>query len=169
MQQDRTQLGYPLYMDGKEIHGPVSLHHGPTPPMPMKGMGEYFSVPMNGLGQTLKLSAYQAPKRSWWSTAASVSPLMGALGAAADAAADSVAAEQTGNQKAAMTATFALALVGVGLLVRGASGYFAGKAMAPSEADEDKYAWGGAAASVLLGSLGLGITGAVALHARKGG
>lgn len=162
-----TQLGYPLYMDGKEVHGPVTLHHGPAP---MQGMGEYFSEPMSGLGQTMmpRIPAYQAPKRSWFTKAAAVSPLMGALGAAADAAADSVAAEQTGNQKAAMTATVALALVGVGLLVRGASGYFAGKAMSPSAQDEDKYAWGGAAASVLLGSLGLGITGAVALRARKG-
>lgn len=163
-----TQLGYPLYMDGKEVHGPVTFHHGPTPPMPIQGTGEYFSEPMSGIGQTMmpRLPAYQKPG-GWFAKAAAVSPLMGALGQAADAAAEKVSADQTGNQKAAMTATVALALVGVGLVVRGAAGYFAGKAMAPSKADEDKYAWGGVAASVLLGALGLGVEGAIALRARK--
>lgn len=169
MQQ--RQLGYPLYLDGKEVHGPLTLHHGPTPPPPMQGMGEYFTEPLAGLGQsTLELPAYQMPRQrlSWWSKAARVSPLMGALGEAADAAAEQVSAQQQGNQKAALTAGAALALVGVGLLIRGAAGYYAGKAMAPSRADADKYAWGGVAASVLLGSLGLGIEGVIALRARKG-
>lgn len=161
-----NQLGYPLYMDGKEIHGPVTLHHAPSAPA---GVGEYFSEPLTGLGQPM-IPAFQQPRKvSWMSKAASFSPLMGALGEAADAAADKVTAEQGGDQKAAMTATVALAAIGVGLALRGVAGYFAGKAMAPSASDENKYAWGGVAASMLFGALGLGVEGAIALRARKGG
>lgn len=161
----QRQLGYPLYMDGKEIHGPVTLHHGPAP---VQGTGEYLTA--TSMGQTMvELPAFQQPRRKVgvWKTAVAVSPLLGALGQAADAAADKVTADQQGDQKAALTATVALAMVGVGLLVRGVAGYYAGKAMTPRGGDEKTYAWGGVAASVLLGALGLGIEGAVAL--RKGG
>lgn len=160
----QRELGYPLYMDGKEIHGPVTLHHGPTP---VQGTGEYLTATA-GMGQSFAPPAFQQPrgKGGVWKTAAAVSPLLGALGEAADAAAEKVTADQQGNQKAAIGATVALAMVGVGLLLRGVAGYYAGKAMTPRGGDEKTYAWGGVAASVLLGALGLGIEGAVAL--RKG-
>jgi hypothetical protein len=61
----------------------------------------------------------------------------------------------------------AAGVVVTGLAVRGVAGYFVGKALAPSEEDEAVYAWSGVGASILLGTLGLGIEAAIALNARK--
>lgn len=51
----------------------------------------------------------------------------------------------------------------VGLVVYGALGYVAGRAMAPTEADRNKYGWWGAAATSVFGVGGLAIQGAIAL------
>jgi Na+-driven multidrug efflux pump len=69
-----------------------------------------------------------------------------------------------------MTAAKAAALVTLimlGIGVRFGAGYLVGKAMAPDEESEQKFAWGGALASVFFGTLGLGVEGIVALNARK--
>lgn len=71
---------------------------------------------------------------------------------------------ETGTN-AAISGAALLAVVAVGLTVRGVAGYFAGKAMAP-RGRESKYAWGGVVASILGGSLGLGIEGGIALSNR---
>jgi len=53
----------------------------------------------------------------------------------------------------------------VAIAAVGVSGYVAGKAMAP-RGRETAYSWGGAALGLVLGPIGLGILGAVALSAR---
>lgn len=51
-------------------------------------------------------------------------------------------------------------VVGVGL--RGVAGYLVGRELAPSSDRETKYAWWGAAASVVFGTVGLGVQAVVA-------
>lgn len=125
------------------------------------GFGEYFSEP---LGQTMMPSAYgvpafQRPRSTMLRKVTSVSPLLSGLGAVADASAAPATGGEPGAEKAL---EIVLAVVVVGLIVRGVAGYYVGKAMAP-RGRESKYAWGGAAASVLLGTLGLGVEAGVAL------
>jgi hypothetical protein len=172
-----NQLGFPLYMNGqavqppskfrhdvpnatgysafymndKEVRGPVTLQHWPT-----AGVGEYFSEP---LGQSIaEFAAFQRP-RSTLRKVTSMSPLLSGIGAVADASAGQATGGEGGAEK---TLEIMLAVVVVGLVVRGVAGYYVGKAMAP-RGRESKYAWGGAAASVLLGTLGLGVEAGVAL------
>lgn len=52
--------------------------------------------------------------------------------------------------------------VGLALIATGVSGYYVGKALAPSSSAESKYAWWGVAAALLGGPVGLGIEAAVA-------
>lgn len=57
-----------------------------------------------------------------------------------------------------------VASVALGIVVTGVSGYYVGKAVAPSRDRENKYAWWGVAAALFGGPLGLGIEAAVALE-----
>jgi hypothetical protein len=52
-----------------------------------------------------------------------------------------------------------------GIVATGA-GYFAGKAMSPTPSQQRGYGLAGAAASLLLGPVGLGLVGAYALYQR---
>ncbi len=61
-----------------------------------------------------------------------------------------------------------LVALALGLGITAVSGYYAGKAMAPSSAKVPKYAWWGVASALVLGPVGLGIEAAVALN-HKGG
>lgn len=61
-----------------------------------------------------------------------------------------------------------VAAVAVGLVLTGVSGYYVGKAVAPSRDRESKYAWWGVVAALAGGPIGLGIESAVALS-HKGG
>jgi len=147
-----NQLGFPLYMNGQQVTEPVTITHQPA-----AGFGEYFTEP---LGQTMiGIPAYQRPG-SMLRKAAAISPLLGSIGQITEAATEAVKEPEV---KAGFAIVAGLAVLG--LLVRGTAGYYAGKAMAP-RGREIKYAWGGVAASVLLGSLGLGIEGAIALKNR---
>lgn len=71
---------------------------------------------------------------------------------------DSQVAVATGIASGAALVVTAVVLAGCAV-----SGYYAGKAMAPSRAKQSKYAWWGVAATVLGGPIGLGIEAAVAL------
>jgi formiminotetrahydrofolate cyclodeaminase len=55
----------------------------------------------------------------------------------------------------------------IGMGVRFGAGWLVGKALAPSAADENKYAWGGGLASAFFGAVGLGVEALVAANARK--
>lgn len=57
-----------------------------------------------------------------------------------------------------------VAAVAVGLVMTGVGSYYVGKAVAPSHAEENKYAWWGVVAGLGLGPLGLGIEALVALN-----
>lgn len=61
-----------------------------------------------------------------------------------------------------------VAVVMFDMVLSGVAGYFVGKAVAPSQSDENKYAWWGVAAGLLGGPVGLGIEAVVALN-HKGG
>jgi len=61
----------------------------------------------------------------------------------------------------------AVVLIATGIAARGVAGYFAGKAMAPSQQKETVYAWTGVGAAIVFGALGLGVQGIVALQSRK--
>lgn len=61
-----------------------------------------------------------------------------------------------------------IAAVVVGLAVTGASGYYVGKAVAPSHDKQSKYAWWGVFAALVGGPVGLGIESAVALSHGRG-
>jgi hypothetical protein len=69
------------------------------------------------------------------------------------------------GQPAATDAALSTVSLFAGLAIRGVAGYFAGKAMAP-RGHESKYAWGAAAAAAIFGTVGLGVTGAIALSNR---
>ena len=116
---------------------------------PIQGVGEYFE---SGLGAP-------APKGGTaWRLASSVSPVAGALGQTADTLAD----QRNGVVSGVVAgATIAFLIAGLGL--RLGAGYIAGKAMAPTPEQEGAFGWGGAIGSLFLGSLGIGITGLVAL------
>lgn len=150
------QLGFPLY--GQEFASPATFRHE------LPNSSGYSPFYANGHEITLQ------HRPSAWKVATSLSPLMGALGQVADAMEESKEAAPASAAPAsaplvATTAGVALVagVVAFGLLVRGAAGYFAGKAMAPDKTRESKYAWGGVFASVLFGTLGLGVEGAIAL------
>lgn len=68
-------------------------------------------------------------------------------------------------QEPTNTAALVTALL-FGAFVRGTAGYLVGKAVAPDENRETKYALWGIPAAIFLGTLGLGIEGAVALSKR---
>jgi len=150
-----SQLGFPLYMNGQEIREPVTLQHWPS-----AGIGEYFSESVSGLGQTMMpaygIPAYQRP-RSTFSKVTAMSPLLSGIGQVTEAV-----TEAAKEPSVKMSLAIVAGVVAVGLLVRGVSGYYVGKAIAP-RGRESKYAWGGVAASILLGTLGLGIEAGIAL------
>lgn len=54
----------------------------------------------------------------------------------------------------------------IGVTLRGVMGYYVGKAMAPSQQAESRYAWWGVPAAIVLGTAGLGIEALVALKNR---
>lgn len=61
-----------------------------------------------------------------------------------------------------------VAVVAVGIAATAVSGYYVGKAVAPSREKQTKYAWWGVAAALLGGPVGLGIESAVALTHGRG-
>ncbi len=63
---------------------------------------------------------------------------------------------------------FLVAAVAVGLVATGVGSYYVGKAIAPSRADEKKYAWWGVFAGLVGGPVGLGIEAFIGLG-HKGG
>lgn len=125
------------------------------------GMGEYFS--QNGLG-AMNLGPVPGARKpgTFRRAAAGVSPFAGALGEMGDAISDARAGAITGL---AAGTTVTVLLIGLGL--RFGAGWIVGKALAPSGADENKYAWGGALASTVFGSVGLGVEALIAANARK--
>lgn len=61
-----------------------------------------------------------------------------------------------------------IAAVVAGLAITGVSGYYVGKAVAPSHDKESQYAWWGVFAALVGGPIGLGIESAVALSHGRG-
>jgi len=133
------------------------------------GTGEYFA--QNGIGEYFAqngMGAYNlgpvGPRRpgAFRKITSKVSPFAGALGEAADVITETKAGVLTG---VAAATTLTTILLGMGL--RFGAGWIVGKALAPSRGDERTYSWGGAIASVLIGSVGLGVTALVAQNAKK--
>lgn len=54
----------------------------------------------------------------------------------------------------------------VGVAIRGIAGYYVGKAMAPNQQAESKYAWWGVPAAVVFGTLGLAVEAGFAMRGR---
>lgn len=136
----------------------------PPPPAPIQrsagGTGRYFGpMAAGGLGA----STWPLPRSSGaaWKVATSLSPMAGALGDTAD-----VLRRKQVGEIGPIAATVNLGAIVIGIGLRAGAGYFVGRALAPSGRDASTYAWVGAAASVLFGSLGLG---AQALYAQYGG
>ena len=136
---------------------------------PMSGLGDYFDTtpggeltglgarnvtPVgrspDGLGRLSDLSPFVRDLRRW--------RRRHAVGQAPpDTATDTVVVESPGPSPSAIAAG-----VIIGLGVRGAAGYLVGRELAPSADRETKYAWWGVAASIFLGTLGLGVQAVVA-------
>jgi len=136
-----------------------------APPVPLP-MPVQRGEPTGGLGGYFGRGG--APAHAWtpqrrsgsaWKMAASLSPVAGALGDTAD-----VLSRKRLGEVGPVMATVNMTAILVGLVLRGGAGYLVGTALAPSAKDERAYAWTGAAASLFLGSLGLG---AQALYARQ--
>ncbi len=129
---------------------------------PMAPLGRSLRGAPDGIGSYSRL--YQMPtpgatRSGVLGTLLSGSPVVqsfravSGLGAAAD------------GGGAAVTAPSALLVgfVAVALVATGVSGYYVGKAVAPSSSKESKYAWWGVAAALFGGPVGLGIESIVAL------
>lgn len=119
------------------------------------GLGDvvpYYGAAVNGDGDS-GLS---------WRAVEHISPVAGALGDAAD-----VAAQKSSGEIGAGAAAAAAAGILVGLGLRFAAGYFVGKALAPSEDAESRYAWGGAVAGTFLGVYGLAGEAVISMAARR--
>jgi hypothetical protein len=124
------------------------------------GTGEYFA--QNGMGAYNLGPVGPRQRGTFRKVASRVSPFAGALGEATDVISETKAGVLTG---VAAATTLTTILLGMGL--RFGAGWIVGKALAPSRAEERTYTWGGAIASVLLGSVGLGATALVAQNAGK--
>ena len=134
----------------------------PSPRLPQtSGLGEYFS--QNGMG-AFNLGPVPTPRQpgAFRKVASRVSPFAGALGDVSDVISDTRSGMITGVA-AATTLTGILFAMGL----RFGAGWLVGKAVAPSAKDEKLYTWGGAIASMLFGSIGLGVEALVAQNARK--
>lgn len=132
------------------------------PPVPYSGMG----ADPSGIGAYAYRSGSLGVGRALGSLftgsplvrAAQIVKNRGMSGLGDDAGAPVTAAPAAG------ASALLVAAVAVGLVVTGASGYYVGKAVAPSSSKESKYAWWGVVAALLGGPLGLGIEAVVALE-----
>lgn len=140
-----------------------------SPATAYAGVGEYFTEALSG---GLGIVAEDPKATTAWKLAATVSPAVGALGdighilrsrRATGGAPDGLGQLTEGERKTAAWVAFGIGLVLVRVAIRGGAGYVVGRAMAPNVADIPKYAWGGVLASVFLGTVGLGVEGAIAL------
>jgi len=149
----------------------TSVRQRPEALPPTNGTGEYFA--QNGMGAFGPgvmggMGAYNMgpvgprPRGAFRKVASKVSPLAGALGDASDVISDAKAGVVTG---VAAATTLTALLLGMGL--RFGAGWIVGKALAPSRAEERAYTWGGAIASVVFGSVGLGVEALVAQNMKK--
>ena len=134
---------------------------------PTSGTGEYFAQNGMGIFGPAGMGAFNAgpvPRRpgAFRKVASRVSPFAGALGDMGDVISDTKSGFISG---AAAATTLTGIVLGMGL--RFGAGWVVGKALAPTAKDEKAYTWGGAIASVLFGSIGLGIEALVAQNARK--
>jgi hypothetical protein len=128
---------------------------GNAPDPSMGGYGSLVSYPVNSFGAT------RGPRGNVMKVAAAISPFAGALGDAADAVAQKRDAKAMGDVGGTVGAGFTLAVIGLGLVLRGGAGYVVGRALAP-RGEEAAYAWGGVLASIFFGSLGLGVEALIA-------
>lgn len=138
-----------------EQNAPGMHGYGAPPDPSMGGMGSLVQYPVGAYGG-------RRPRGSAMKVAAAISPLMGALGDAADAVAQKQEANTAGESS--VGAGIALAAIFAGLVLRGGAGYLVGRQLAP-RGEETAYAWGGVAASILFGSLGLGVEALIASNA----
>lgn len=147
---------------------PTSVLQRPEGMRAASGTGEYFAQSgigafgMNGMGAYNMGPVGPRQRGTFRKVASRVSPFAGALGEATDVISETKAGVLTG---VAAATTLTTILLGMGL--RFGAGWLVGKALAPGRADERTYSWGGAIASVLLGSVGLGATALVAQNASK--
>jgi len=155
-----TSLGYPLYVNGSRHDEPVTISHLPS----VAGLAS-----PDGLGATVSVVPYSVPPI----TPPRMSTLERALPIVRDArqlfglGADAASPVPTTNGMYMFGPATMVALITLGLVVRGAAGYVAGKAMAPSHDKQSKYAWWGVAAAIVGGTLGLAIEGTVALGQKR--
>lgn len=142
----------------------------------MSDLGEYFEMGSGGGDQASIMPTYNpiapGPMQGFGRTQYSMQRgssglgILGALGSPAIGAAKLAGLGQAqpapnGARTAAMAGTgfiIALALLGTA----GFLSYQAGKAMAPTPADESKWGWWGIPAGLFLGPWGLGIMGVIA-------
>lgn len=156
-QQQAAQAGAPQ-LDPRPTRNSVLAPPAGLPQT--SGMGEYFS--QNGMGAwNLGPVAHRRPG-AFRKIATKVSPLAGALGDVSDVLTDAKSGMVTGLAAATTVTT---TLLGMGL--RFGAGWIVGKALAPNRSDEKAYMWGGAIASTVFGSIGLGVTALVAQNTKK--
>lgn len=148
---------------------PASVLQTPPSMRQVSGTGEYFAQNGMGMFQQNGMGAFNlGPVRprgapgAFRRAAGRVSPFVSGLGDATDAISDARAGAITGVA-AATTVTALLFWTGL----RFGAGWMVGKALAPSDESESKYAWGGALAATFFGAVGLGAEALIAANARK--
>lgn len=137
---------------GGQLTQPAGSYYAPAPAMPINGSPD-------GLGAV----------RSFVDVLSDISPLsrelrrvrrrpVAGFGQTQDEVVQPVARQPSTG---VLVAGFML-----GVAVRGVAGYYVGKALAPSQQAESKYAWWGVPTAIVFGTLGLGVEAAIALRGR---
>jgi hypothetical protein len=134
---------------------------------PLAPLGRGLRGSPDGIGEYALLNQLPTPsatRNGVLGTIANGSPVIRGFRAISGLGADTVPAPGTPGMATAVVAPSALmvAFVGLALVATGVSGYYVGKALAPSSAKEGKYAWWGVAAALFGGPVGLGIEALVA-------
>jgi len=147
----------------------TSVHTPPAHLPQISGTGDYSGQNGMGIFGPAGMGAVNLgpvpPRRApgaFRKVASRVSPFAGALGDMGDVISDTKSGFISG---AAAATTLTGIILGMGL--RFGAGWIVGKALAPSAKDEKAYTWGGAIASVVFGSIGLGIEALVAQNSGK--
>lgn len=153
-----------------------SLYRTPNPNYPpLAPYGSSMGGSPDGLGAYSRL--YQMPTPSAFNSGvlgrvAGASPLIRGIravsGLGADAATTSTDPNALPASAVAGASAILVAAVAVGLVLTGVSGYYVGKAVAPSSAKENSYAWWGVFAALAGGPIGLGIEAVVGLNSKGG-
>jgi hypothetical protein len=169
-----NQLGdYFDTTEGGTVDQPVGSYFESTPGghQTPPGAGEYFTAGQPMVRQAAAGASPDGIGRALGDVL-SLSPLVRDLRKLRPRPASYAAAAGFGQTETELEARppinpqLAVAAVMTGVIVRGIAGYFVGKAVAPSQQVEKKYAWWGVPTAIIFGTVGMGVEAGIALSKR---